>query len=198
MFRKTWLKNQSRLLKSHTDRCRQIKKFGIGNVTMNLIKLWPNIPCCFVARADGLHCEHDLNNRGERFQSYLFSISVCTLQTRSRARVRICLILWCSAISEKQRWHNQGYEKAFIQMAWLFSSITEKSKIWCLFYDLFNRGSRKFRFMLPCQGVQWRYIYHWKTWWCLWSPYCFLEWCLCKSPPMQGQWRARNGWRKHT
>lgn len=32
---------------------------------------------------------------------HLFSISICTLHTRSLARVKICVILWCSAISLK-------------------------------------------------------------------------------------------------
>jgi len=78
--------------------------FGIRNVILNLklIKLWPNVPCCLVARADGIHCEHEMVSH-ERFQNYLFSISVCTLHTRSLARVRICLILWCSAISGKKK-----------------------------------------------------------------------------------------------
>lgn len=35
--------------------------------------------------------------------AHLFSMSVCTLHTRSRARVSICWMLWCSAISVRIR-----------------------------------------------------------------------------------------------
>lgn len=34
--------------------------------------------------------------------------------------------------------------------------------------------------------------YHWKTWWCLWSPCYFPEWCLCTSPLGQEQWKAQS------
>lgn len=40
---------------------------------------------------------------GRKRGNHLFSISIWTLHTRSLARVRIFLMLWCSAISEREK-----------------------------------------------------------------------------------------------
>lgn len=39
----------------------------------------------------------------DKQHNHLFSISICTLHTRSLARVKICLMLWRSAISERHK-----------------------------------------------------------------------------------------------
>ena len=44
----------------------------------------------------------------DKQHNHLFSISSCTLHTRSRAWVRICLMLWCSAISERTKGEQAG------------------------------------------------------------------------------------------
>lgn len=37
--------------------------------------------------------------------------------------------------------------------------------------------------------------YHWRTWWCLWSPYYFLGWCLYTSPQAPEQRREHSAQR---
>lgn len=49
-----------------------------------------------------------LEGEEDKQHDHLFSISSCTLHTRSRAWVRICLMLWCSAISERTKGKQVG------------------------------------------------------------------------------------------
>ena len=46
-------------------------------------------------------CTLSERERNRHMVDYLFSMRVCTLRTKSRAIVRTCGTLWCSAISEE-------------------------------------------------------------------------------------------------
>lgn len=50
-----------------------------------------------------------------------------------------------------------------------------------------------------CGRLMWSdMFYHWRTWWCLWSPCCSPGWCPCRFLPVPEQWRGQSDWRKRS